>query len=134
MGDECAIKNKIAMKYSYLILSVCFFISCTSNRKAVSTIVPPEPSPIVLDHIYFMVPDHGKEAIRLLTDEGFVVNPRIFQIPGEGLASKLVLLDNISLEILWVDDSSIVYYGICHMDFSDHLQYNMAKVFSLWSF
>ncbi|SDB58432.1 hypothetical protein SAMN03097699_2309 [Flavobacteriaceae bacterium MAR_2010_188] len=93
------------MKFSYLILTMGFLISCSSNKKAVSAFVPPEPSPIILDHIYFLVPDEGKETIRLMTEAGFVVNPKVFHITGEGKSSRTILLENAYLEILYVDVS-----------------------------
>jgi hypothetical protein len=90
------------MKYIFVSLIIIVFYSCNSSRKINHS--NPTPS-IVLDHIYFMVPNHGKEAVKLLTETGFIVNPKVFQIKGEGMASRLILLDNVSIEILWVDDS-----------------------------
>jgi hypothetical protein len=96
-------KDDVNMKciFSFLFLII---ISCSANRKTVS-VPPPEPSSLILDHIYFLVSDRGKEAIHLLTEAGFVVNPRVYNLTGEGKSSRIIQLENAYLEILYVDDS-----------------------------
>ena len=76
------------MKYIFVFLITIVFYSCNSSRKIDHSNPPPS---IVPDHIYFMVSDHGKQAIKLLTETGFTVNPKVFQIKGEGIASKFSL-------------------------------------------
>ncbi|MEJ7821911.1 MAG: hypothetical protein WKF85_06295 [Chitinophagaceae bacterium] len=90
------------MKYIFVFWITIVFYSCNSSRKIDHSNPPPS---IVLDHIYFMVPNHGKEAIQILSDIGFVVNPKVYHITGEGKSSRIILLENAYLEILYVDDS-----------------------------
>lgn len=90
------------MKNYVLVLCLLFFFSCNSSRKGLSN---NQSSSIVLDHIYVMVPDKGREAIKILSEIGFVVNPRVFNITGEGKSSRIILLENVYLEILYVNDS-----------------------------
>ncbi len=92
------------MKYLSLYLVTIFF-SCISNRQVVTPDTSIETSSIILDHIFFMVPHKGKEAIQILSDIGFVVNPKVYHITGEGKSSRIILLENAYLEILYVDDS-----------------------------
>lgn len=92
------------MKY----ISFCFvliFIACASKKSITASDITSQPPSIVLDHIYFLVPHKGKQAIQKFSDLGFVVNPRVFHITGEGKSSRIILLENAYLEILYVDDS-----------------------------
>jgi hypothetical protein len=93
------------MRYSKLLFAIVVFVSCSTAKKTSVPDVTAAPSPIILDHIYSLVPHHGREAIKRLAETGFVVNPKVFQMTGAGLASRIILLDNVYLEILWVDDS-----------------------------
>lgn len=92
--------NKLLIALFIYLVLICS--SCAIRK--IESVTTSEPS-IVLDHIYFMVPDHGKEAVKLLTETGFVVNPKVYHITGEGKSSRIILLENAYLEILYVDDS-----------------------------
>jgi hypothetical protein len=100
---QCILYNSI-VKY---ILFCCVFIaiSCASKKSISASHITSQPPSIVLDHIYFLVPHKGNEAIQTFSDLGFVVNPRIYHITGEGKSSRIILLENAYLEILYVDDS-----------------------------
>jgi len=65
----------------------------------------PATSPLILDHIFVLVPPGASAAREALSNAGVTVDTAVSQHRGAGTASVSVRFENAYLELLWVDSS-----------------------------